>query len=397
VTGTVTGAGTYTLAISATNANSETIAYVTLTVINPPAPVVATSYSSISFFSGSTFTITEGVATSFQMAASNSPTSWAATGLPSGLSINTSTGVISGTVSSTGVTGFSVTATNAAGTSPAAAFYVSVVAAPEGVPVIQIPSGTPGPNAPADGFGLPAFAQFSLFYYQFNATNNPTSWSIIGAPSGIVIDPVLGILTSVATPPGYYTIEVIAANAAGDSTPVAVGLTITAPVPGTAAVAQPVPWMTNGLTVTDLQFNLQSRAVLSTYAPLNFYEGDSLEFGVLLLTPNGVASDADTIWLTGRVKADNAPILDEDVSGPAALTAVSGGQYYAVPVDLESPSPIRQALADMSAPNNGTPEVLTLQCQLAVLRNGTMYRSAPFTITIQQRIADAGMGPLYAD
>jgi hypothetical protein len=331
------------------------------------------------------------------MAASNSPTSWAATGLPSGLSINTSTGVISGTVSSTGVTGFSVTATNAAGTSPAAAFYVSVVAAPEGVPVIQIPSGTPGPNAPADGFGLPAFAQFSLFYYQFNATNNPTSWSIIGAPSGIVIDPVLGILTSVATPPGYYTIEVIAANAAGDSTPVAVGLTITAPVPGTAAVAQPVPWMTNGLTVTDLQFNLQSRAVLSTYAPLNFYEGDSLEFGVLLLTPNGVASDADTIWLTGRVKADNAPILDEDVSGPAALTAVSGGQYYAVPVDLESPSPIRQALADMSAPNNGTPEVLTLQCQLAVLRNGTMYRSAPFTITIQQRIADAGMGPLYAD
>ena len=56
--------------------------------INPPVPVITSS---------STATGTQGTAFSYQIAASNSPTTYAAAGLPAGLSVSTTTGLISGT------------------------------------------------------------------------------------------------------------------------------------------------------------------------------------------------------------------------------------------------------------------------------------------------------------
>ncbi len=52
---------------------------------------------------------------SYQIAAANSPTSYGASGLPAGLSVNTSTGLISGTSTASGTFSPSVTATNAGG------------------------------------------------------------------------------------------------------------------------------------------------------------------------------------------------------------------------------------------------------------------------------------------
>lgn len=62
--------------------------------------------------------------------ASESPTSWACSGLPSGISINTTTGVISGAPVAAGISTCSLTATNGTGTSLALAFIINVVAAP---------------------------------------------------------------------------------------------------------------------------------------------------------------------------------------------------------------------------------------------------------------------------
>lgn len=63
-------------------------------------------------------TITEGISLSFsyQIIATNTPTSYGATGLPSGLSLDTATGIISGDVSVLGTYTVPVTGTNACGT-----------------------------------------------------------------------------------------------------------------------------------------------------------------------------------------------------------------------------------------------------------------------------------------
>src|SRR5439155_17086980 len=73
----------------------------------PPAPAIT---------SASTATATTGTAFSYQITATNSPTSFDATGLSAGLMVNTATGLISGTPTSSGTFSVALSATNSGGT-----------------------------------------------------------------------------------------------------------------------------------------------------------------------------------------------------------------------------------------------------------------------------------------
>ncbi|HWZ95546.1 MAG TPA: chitobiase/beta-hexosaminidase C-terminal domain-containing protein, partial [Opitutaceae bacterium] len=73
----------------------------------PPPPVIS---------SAGTASGTVGAAFSYQITASHSPTSYGATGLPAGLSVDSSTGLISGTPDATGTSSVTLGATNAGGT-----------------------------------------------------------------------------------------------------------------------------------------------------------------------------------------------------------------------------------------------------------------------------------------
>jgi hypothetical protein len=102
----VAASATYT--VTAANAGGSTTTTVTVEVVAPPAPVLSSATS---------VTGTVGTAFSYQIAANHSPTGYGATGLPGGLSVNTGTGLISGTPTTPVFGGsFTVTATNAGGT-----------------------------------------------------------------------------------------------------------------------------------------------------------------------------------------------------------------------------------------------------------------------------------------
>src|SRR5206468_2952173 len=115
--GTPTAAGpgpaTYSGNITATNANGTSAPQNLAITINPATPVIISSLTA----SGK-----QGVAfSSYTITATNNPTSFGASGLPSGLNVNTSTGAITGTPTVNSGTPFNVTisATNTGGTGTA--------------------------------------------------------------------------------------------------------------------------------------------------------------------------------------------------------------------------------------------------------------------------------------
>ena len=109
ITGTPTATGTSNITLSATNAAGTGTSPLTITIVlaSVSAPVVN---------SPTTSDATVGNAFFYRIAATNGPTSFNATGLPSGLNVNTTSGYITGTPTGTGTTNITVSATNGGGT-----------------------------------------------------------------------------------------------------------------------------------------------------------------------------------------------------------------------------------------------------------------------------------------
>jgi hypothetical protein len=200
---------------------------------------IAPSVSAPAITSDPTATAQVGAAFTYQIVATNGPIlSYSASSkeLPSGLSLNTSTGAISGSPSADPRTYLvTITATNAGGTSLPQ--VLSIIVTPAlGVPVVSTPLyvvGTVG-------------VDFALTIAASNLTGSapyapPILLEAVGLPPGLAVNPATGVIAGKPTAVGTTVATLTATNAAG--TGPTRDLTIfvlpapTAPVVGGAAVA----------------------------------------------------------------------------------------------------------------------------------------------------------------
>jgi len=138
----------------------------------------------------------------YQISATNNPTSYSVTGLPSGLTVNTSTGLISGTPTTAGQTTVTLRATNSAGTGTSTLALNVTQPVVQGVPVITSVTSAGGI------VGGP-------FSYQITATNNPVSFSATGLPAGLSVSSSTGVISGSLNAIGQFPITLTATNSTG--------------------------------------------------------------------------------------------------------------------------------------------------------------------------------------
>ncbi len=250
ISGTPSTVGTTSVLLGATSAAGTGNATLTITVIAAaPAPVVPdptipTIPGVPPIITNTIVAVAGTVATpfSYTITASGSPTSYGASGLPAGLTLNPSTGVISGTPTIAATSIVALTATSGDGT---ANFAITVTVAPATVaPIIASPS-----TAPAT-VGTP------FITYLIAATGLPTSYTASGLPAGLALDPLTGAINGMPTTAGTFIVTLSAENSAGTSTatltitvaPAAVAPIITSGASSSGAVDQPFPTYLIGAT-----------------------------------------------------------------------------------------------------------------------------------------------------
>ena len=185
ISGRPTSSGTFFVSVIARGTGRSAFGRVQITVhplpltsaLNPPFVPIGNSFS-------------------YQITAGNNPTSFAAIGLPAGLTLDANTGFISGTATVTGR--FLVTLIARGANSEASANVEIWVRAPE------ITNERP-----------PEWAEGNSVAYQITATHPVSRFTATGLPAGIQLNESTGLLSGIASPAGFFSVQIQGETAYG--------------------------------------------------------------------------------------------------------------------------------------------------------------------------------------
>ena len=326
ISGVPAAAGPSSINISASNAGGMGSTTLALTVNNPPAPVIN---------SAPTAAATTGAPFTYTITATNSPTSFSATGLPLSLSLNTATGVISGLAQASGTTPISIGATNAGGTGSATLTLVVTDPPP---PAIT----SAGTASAALGIG---------FLYAITATNSPASYSASGLPAGLTVNTSTGVISGSPAVTGTFTATLGAINPGGTGSAT---LTITVTNP-------PPPVITSPTAVTALLNMSFAYAITASNNPSSF-NATGLPAG-LTVTSNGNISGTPTSAGTFNVNI-SATNISGTGSATLALNIIAG-----VPAAITSPL---SAVAVLGVPFNYSITAGGVPANIAITATGVL-------------------------
>jgi hypothetical protein len=322
IAGTPTIAGTYSVVLTAGNSTGTGATRLTITVA--PALVVAPVITGPS----STASATAGTAfPTYQIAATGSPTSYTASGLPPGLSLNTSTGAITGTPTTAGAFVVTLGASNSAGTSSA---QLTITVAPAAV-VPTITSATSVTAAAGQPFPT----------YVITASGVPASFTFtaVGLPAGLSLNPNTGAITGTPTIAGTSAVTIGATNSAGTTT-----TTLTIVVTGSRIVNFSARALSGpgdqtlvmGFVVTGNGKNLLVRGIGPGLVPLGITNvlADPL-LTVLSGSANTVTATNDD-WQTTAPGQASAAVIAETASRVGAFALPNGSRDSALITVLNS-------------------------------------------------------------
>lgn len=316
---------------------------------------------------GVTATATAQVGQSFQYAISATSTTpitgYGATPLPSWLSLDTATGVISapagvlGQPTTTPIS-ISLTATNGSGTGKPKTLLLTVV---------------PAPATPTIGGAITANGTVNVNFvptYQIVASDSPTSYVALGLPAGLTVDGRTGIISGTPIAAGTFSVTLKAANANGLGAPSTLTMNIapsgSAPAIQSAASATlsggvafsyqisvrptDTPILSYGLTgvlPTGLTFNTSTGEIQgrSSDIPRNYTVqltatnsfGTSLpqSLTITLMPSAGVPSlDATPLYATGQVSVSSGP--GQDFPFTISASNLSGSAPYTPPNTIDA-------------------------------------------------------------
>jgi subtilisin family serine protease len=304
ISGTPTGTGTSNFTVLVTDANSATGSQALSLTVTGPLTVTTTSLPGG----------TQNTAYSTTLAATggSSPYTWSiASGtLPAGLTLASSTGVISGTPTGTGTTNLTAQVTDANSLTATQALNLTVVA-PLTVTTTSLPGGT----------------QNTAYSTTLAATGGttPYTWSVASGtlPSGLMLASSTGVISGTPTGTGTskFTVQVTDANSVTANQ--ALSLTVAAPptvtttsLPGsTQNTAYSMTLAATGGT-TPYAWSISSGSLPSGLALAS-------STGVISGTPTGTGSSNFTVLVTDSNSVTANQALSLTVAAPLVITTTS--------------------------------------------------------------------------